>query len=107
VRALIRRDFDAAFAQCDVIVTPTAPSPAFRFGEKTSDPLEMYLSDIYTISANLAGIPGISVPCGLCANGLPAGLQLLGRPFDEATLLNLAYAYEQHGGPGIGRPPLD
>lgn len=107
VRALIKRDFDEAFTHCDVIATPTTPSPAFRFGEKTSDPLEMYLSDIYTISANLAGIPGISVPCGLCANGLPAGLQLLGRPFDEATLLHLAHAYEQHGGPGIGWPPLE
>jgi aspartyl-tRNA(Asn)/glutamyl-tRNA(Gln) amidotransferase subunit A len=86
VRTLIRRDFEAAFEACDVIATPTAPTPAFRLGEKTEDPLQMYLEDIFTVPANLAGIPGLSLPCGL-ASGLPVGLQLLGRPFDEETLL--------------------
>ena len=93
-RTLIRRDFDRAFDSCDVVATPTAPSTAFRFGEKTGDPLQMYLADIFTVPANLAGIPGLSVPCGL-AGGLPVGLQLLGRPFDEATLLRLGHAYER------------
>ncbi len=95
VRALIRRDFEEAFTACDVIVTPTSPTPAFRIGEKTSDPLQMYLSDIFTISCNLAGLPGISLPCGWTGEGLPIGLQLLGRPFDEETVLAAAYAYEQ------------
>jgi aspartyl-tRNA(Asn)/glutamyl-tRNA(Gln) amidotransferase subunit A len=95
VRALIRRDFDAAFAQCDLIATPVSPTPAFRLGEKLADPLTMYLSDIFTISANLAGTPGISVPCGFSALGLPIGLQLLGPPFGEAALLRAAYAFEQ------------
>jgi len=95
VRALIRRDFDAAFSTCDVIATPVSPTPAFRLGEKVDDPLTMYLSDIFTISANLAGIPGISVPCGFSALGLPMGLQLLGPVFGEADLLQAAYAFEQ------------
>ena len=88
VRTLIRQDFERAFDGCDVVATPTSPTPAFRFGEKTDDPLQMYLADIFTVPANLAGIPGISLPCGF-ASGLPVGLQLLGRPFDEATLLRL------------------
>ncbi|MBI2081064.1 MAG: Asp-tRNA(Asn)/Glu-tRNA(Gln) amidotransferase subunit GatA, partial [candidate division NC10 bacterium] len=95
VRTLIRQDFIEAFKRCDVILTPTSPTAAFRFGEKTADPLTMYLSDIFTISANLAGIPGISVPCGFTKAGLPIGLQLLGQPFDEARLLRAAHAYEQ------------
>jgi aspartyl-tRNA(Asn)/glutamyl-tRNA(Gln) amidotransferase subunit A len=95
VRTLLRRDFEQAFRGCDLIATPTAPEVAFRIGEKTSDPLKMYLSDIYTVSANLAGIPGLSVPCGF-ANGLPVGLQLLGRALDEATLLRVADAYQRH-----------
>ncbi len=95
VRTLLRRDFDHAFTEVDVIVTPTAPTPAFRIGEKADDPLQMYLSDIFTISANLAGIPALSMPCGLTRATLPVGLQLLGKPFDEATLLRTAYAYEQ------------
>jgi aspartyl-tRNA(Asn)/glutamyl-tRNA(Gln) amidotransferase subunit A len=95
VRTLLRRDFDTAFADVDVIVTPTTPTPAFRIGEKADDPLQMYLSDIFTISVNLAGIPALSMPCGLTRAGLPVGLQLLGKPFDEATLLRAAYAYEQ------------
>ncbi len=95
VRTLIKSDFDAAFGSCDVIATPTAPTPAFKLGERLEDPLTMYLSDIFTLSCNLAGIPGISVPCGLATGGLPIGLQILGRAFDEATLLKTAYAYEQ------------
>jgi len=100
VRTLIRRDFEAAFASCDVVATPTTPTPAFRLGEKTEDPLQMYLEDIFTVPANLAGIPGISVPCGL-ASGLPVGLQLLGRPFDEVTLLRAARTFEAAAGLGL------
>ena len=96
VRTLIKRDFDEAFKKFDAIVTPTSPTPAFKIGEKSSDPLTMYLSDIFTISANLAGIPGISVPCGFTKNSLPIGLQILGKPFDEETILRIAYNYEQN-----------
>ncbi len=96
VRTLIRQDFEEAFRKCDVIITPTSPTPAFKFGEKTEDPLTMYLSDIFTISANLAGVPAISIPCGFTRVGLPIGLQILGRPFDEETILSVAYAYEQN-----------
>ena len=106
VRALIKQDFDQAFEQCDIIVTPTAPTPAFEFGAKTADPLEMYLSDIYTISTNLAALPGISVPCGLTTSNLPAGLQIIGRAFDEETVLRAAYAYEQHSGINMGLAPI-
>jgi len=95
VRSLIERDFRNVFADCDVIATPTAPTPAFKLGEKTNNPLEMYLSDIYTITANLAGVPGISLPCGFSSNGLPIGLQLIGRHFDEARLLCVAHNLEQ------------
>ncbi|MCK4846816.1 MAG: Asp-tRNA(Asn)/Glu-tRNA(Gln) amidotransferase subunit GatA [Deltaproteobacteria bacterium] len=95
VRALIRKDFEDAFTKCDVILTPTSPTPAFKFGEKLEDPLTMYLSDIFTISCNLAGIPGISIPCGLTEAGLPIGLQLLGRHMDEATILRAAHAFEE------------
>jgi len=94
VRALIRRDFDRAFAQCDLIATPVSPTPAFRLGEKLADPLTMYLSDIFTISANLAGIPGMSLPCGFSSLGLPMGLQLLGPPFGEAAIFRAARAFE-------------
>ncbi|MFA4992246.1 MAG: amidase, partial [Candidatus Omnitrophota bacterium] len=94
-RTLIKRDFDEAFKKYDVIVTPTSPTPAFKIGEKTQDPLTMYLSDIFTISANLAGIPGVSIPCGFTGNNLPVGLQILGRPFDEETILRTAWNYEQ------------
>jgi aspartyl-tRNA(Asn)/glutamyl-tRNA(Gln) amidotransferase subunit A len=94
VRALIRRDFERAFEACDAVATPTTPSPAFRLGEKTSDPLQMYLEDVFTVPANLAGLPAVSVPCGL-AGGLPVGLQLLGRPFDEESLLQAAAAYQR------------
>ncbi|MFL5378658.1 MAG: Asp-tRNA(Asn)/Glu-tRNA(Gln) amidotransferase subunit GatA [Myxococcales bacterium] len=96
VRALIRRDFDRAFAAgVDAVVSPTAPTPAFKLGEKIDDPLAMYLNDIYTVSVNLAGLPGISVPSGFSKAGLPIGLQLVGRPFEEATLLRLARAAER------------
>ena len=96
VRTLIRRDFLKAFETVDAIVTPTTPTPAFKIGEKSDDPMRMYLSDIFTISCNLAGICGLSVPCGFTANPkLPIGLQLLGQPFGEATLLKIAHAYEQ------------
>ncbi len=95
VRALIKRDFDQAFEKVDAIVTPTSPTAAFKLGEKTSDPLQMYLADIFTISCNLAGLPGLSMPCGFTAAGLPVGLQLLGKPLGEATLLRVARAYER------------
>jgi aspartyl-tRNA(Asn)/glutamyl-tRNA(Gln) amidotransferase subunit A len=95
VRALVKRDFDDAFAEVDVIATPAAPTAAFRVGEKTNDPLAMYLADIFTISCNLAGLPGLVLPCGFTAAGLPIGLQLLGRPLDEATLFRAGGGYER------------
>ncbi|HEV7684305.1 MAG TPA: Asp-tRNA(Asn)/Glu-tRNA(Gln) amidotransferase subunit GatA [Pyrinomonadaceae bacterium] len=105
VRALIKQDFQKAFASCDAIITPTSPTPAFLLGEKVDNPLAMYLNDIYTVTANLAGIPGISVPCGLSANRLPIGFQLLGAHWSEATLLKLAHAYET-AQPFTERPPI-
>jgi aspartyl-tRNA(Asn)/glutamyl-tRNA(Gln) amidotransferase subunit A len=95
VRTLLTRDFDEAFKKVDVIAAPTCPTPAFKLGEKVNDPLAMYLADIYTVTANLAGIPGISVPCGENHEKLPIGLQLFARHFDEATLLRVAHAYER------------
>lgn len=95
VRALVKKDYEKAFDTCDAILTPTSPSVAFKIGEKSDDPLSMYLSDIYTVSANLAGIPGISVPCGLSSEGLPIGTQLLGNFWSEDVLLNLANVYEK------------
>ena len=95
VRTLIKRDFDDAFKSVDVIATPTAPTAAFKIGEKSADPLQMYLSDIFTISVNLAGIPGISIPCGFTKHNLPIGLQLFGKHFDEESILQAAFAYEQ------------
>jgi aspartyl-tRNA(Asn)/glutamyl-tRNA(Gln) amidotransferase subunit A len=106
VRGLIKRDFDEAFATCDIIITPTSPTPAFRIGEKTDDPLQMYLSDIFTISANLAGIPGISVPCGFTAGGLPIGVQFLAGHFQEGRLIQFASAYETHAKIERRRPRL-
>ncbi|MEP7076731.1 MAG: Asp-tRNA(Asn)/Glu-tRNA(Gln) amidotransferase subunit GatA [Acidobacteriota bacterium] len=94
VRALLRRDYAEAFAKCDAIITPTSPSVAFKIGERSDDPLAMYLSDIYTVSANLAGVPAISVPCGLSKDGLPIGLQLIGNYWSEASLLNFGHTYE-------------
>ncbi|WP_242361297.1 MULTISPECIES: Asp-tRNA(Asn)/Glu-tRNA(Gln) amidotransferase subunit GatA [unclassified Anaeromyxobacter] len=100
VRTLVRRDFDEAFRACDVVAGPVAPTVAFRLGEKTADPLQMYLADVFTITANLAALPGLSVPCGLeRESGMPVGLQLVGRPFDEATLLRAARALEREAGP--------
>src|SRR5712692_8981664 len=95
VRTLIKRDFDEAFKEVDVIVTPTMPTPAFKLGEKIQDPLQMYLSDIYTISVNLAGVPAVVVPCGISSGKLPIGLQIIGRLFEEEKILRAAYAYEQ------------
>ena len=106
VRTLIKNDFEVAFEKCDLIATPTSPTAAFKIGEKTDDPLTMYLSDIFTISCNLAGIPGISVPCGFTEAGLPIGLQLLGRPMDEATLLRGARAFERTSGISNRTPEL-
>ncbi len=94
VRTLIRDEFKAALEEVDALLSPTSPVPAFRLGEKSADPLAMYLTDIYTISVNLTGLPGLSVPCGFTSAGLPVGLQLIGRPFDEANLLAIARAYE-------------
>ncbi len=98
VRSLIARDFAEAFRQADAIITPTSPTAAFRLGEKTSDPLQMYLADIYTVTGSLAGVPGISVPCGKTSEGLPVGMQILGPHFSEARVLQLARAFEQTGG---------
>ncbi|HUD51314.1 amidase family protein, partial [Parvibaculum sp.] len=95
VRTLIARDFAEAYAKCDVLLTPTAPSAAFGIGEKTADPLSMYLNDVFTVTVNLAGLPGISVPAGLSSDGLPLGLQLIGKTFDEETLFRAAYALEE------------
>ena len=95
VRALLTRDFDEAFKKVDAIVTPTSPTAAFQLGEKANDPLAMYLADIYTVTADLAGIPGISIPCGQTREKLPIGLQILGKHFDEASILRLAHAYER------------
>jgi aspartyl-tRNA(Asn)/glutamyl-tRNA(Gln) amidotransferase subunit A len=98
VRTLIRRDFSDAFAQVDAIVCPTSPTPAFKLGERTADPLSMYLADVFTLAANMAGICGISIPCGFATfegKRLPVGLQILGKALDEATILRVAHAYEQ------------
>jgi aspartyl-tRNA(Asn)/glutamyl-tRNA(Gln) amidotransferase subunit A len=105
VRTLIRRDFESAFEQVDALVTPTSPTTAFPLGERTADPLQMYLADIFTIACNLAGLPGLSMPCGFDAAGLPVGLQLLGRSFDEAGLFRIAAAYEDATGSAARRPP--
>jgi aspartyl-tRNA(Asn)/glutamyl-tRNA(Gln) amidotransferase subunit A len=104
VRTLMRKDFDEAFQKVDVLVAPTAPTPAFRIGEKTEDPLQMYLSDIHTIPVNLAGIPAISIPCGFNHEGLPIGLQIMGKHFDEEMLLRVAYTFEQNTDFHLKRP---
>ena len=105
VRRLIFEDFQKVFGNMDIILGPTAPAAAFRLGEKTDNPLEMYLGDIYTVSVNIAGLCAISLPCGLDGNGLPVGMQLIGKPFDEGTLLRAAYAYQQNTGERV-RPSL-
>ncbi len=101
VRSLIARDFSDAFQKVDAIITPTAPTPAFRLGEKTADPLQMYLADIYTVTGSLAGVPGISVPCGKTKAGLPVGMQIFGAHFSEGRVLQLAHAFEKAGGASI------
>jgi aspartyl-tRNA(Asn)/glutamyl-tRNA(Gln) amidotransferase subunit A len=106
VRTLIKRDFEKAFEKADLIFTPVAPTPAFRKGEKTDDPLQMYLSDIFTISCNLAGLPGISVPAGFSSKGLPIGMQLLAPAFQEAPLLRAARAFEREAGVAGAKPKL-
>ncbi|NIO05174.1 MAG: Asp-tRNA(Asn)/Glu-tRNA(Gln) amidotransferase subunit GatA [Proteobacteria bacterium] len=107
VRTLVKQDFDHAFKETDVILTPTSPTPAFRIGEKTEDPLQMYLMDVFTIPVNMAGIPGISVPCGFSRQGLPVGLQFLGRHFDEETIIRAAYTFEQNTDFHLRKPPID
>ena len=106
VRTLIKRDFEEAFQKCDVVLTPAVPAPAFKIGEKMDDPLQMYLCDIFTLSANLAGIPGISVPCGYTKGGLPIGLQLLAGHFEEGKLIQVASAYEKHSKLEVRRPEI-
>jgi len=96
VRTLIKKDFEEAFKKVDVIIAPTTPETAFKFGEKTDDPIKMYLSDVLTIPCNIAGIPGISVPCGFSSAGLPIGMQILGKPFGEESVIHAAHAYERH-----------
>ncbi|MPY88500.1 MAG: Asp-tRNA(Asn)/Glu-tRNA(Gln) amidotransferase subunit GatA [Luteitalea sp.] len=105
VRTLIRRDYERAFAHLDVMLLPTSPTRPFRLGERVNDPLQMYLADVFTVSANLAGIPGVSVPCGFTRDRLPVGLQILGRPFDEATVLRVGDAYERATGWAQEVPP--
>ena len=106
VRTLLRRDYEQAFERADVVAMPTTPTPPFRLGEKTADPLQMYLTDVFTVSANLAGLPALSVPCGFAHERLPVGLQLTGRTFDEATLLRIGDAYERMTGWHKETPPL-
>jgi aspartyl-tRNA(Asn)/glutamyl-tRNA(Gln) amidotransferase subunit A len=105
VRTLIRRDYEQAFDRVDVVAMPTTPTAAFKLGEKISDPLQMYLADIFTVSASLAGLPAISVPCGLTASTLPVGLQLTGRMFDETTLFQAAHRYESRTSWWKQQPP--
>ena len=95
VRTLIRQEFDALFEEVDILMSPVSPTTAFKFGENSDDPLQMILADVLTVSANLAGITGLSVPCGFDDKGLPIGLQILGAPYTEATVLNAGYAYQQ------------
>ena len=95
VRTLVTKEFEKAFAKYDVILTPTSPNVAFEMGTKSNNPLEMYLADICTVSVNIAGLPGISIPCGVDSKGMPVGMQLIGNKFEEEKILNVAYAYEQ------------
>jgi aspartyl-tRNA(Asn)/glutamyl-tRNA(Gln) amidotransferase subunit A len=106
VRTLILRDYAQAFERVDVVAMPTSPIPPFKLGERVSDPLQMYLADIFTVSANLAGLPAVSVPCGFTADRLPIGLQLTGRAFDEATILRTADAYERDAAWWKQAPPI-
>ena len=95
VRTLVMNEFNKAFEKYDVIITPTSPTTAFKIGEKSTNPMEMYLADICTVSVNIAGLPGISIPCGIDSKGLPIGMQIVGKKFDEETIIKAAYAYEQ------------
>jgi aspartyl-tRNA(Asn)/glutamyl-tRNA(Gln) amidotransferase subunit A len=104
VRTLIKRDYDQAFQNVDAFLTPVSPTAAFKIGEKVNDPIAMYLSDIYTVTANLAGIPSLSLPCGFTATGLPVGLQIMARQFDESTILKLAHSYSREF--PVESPPL-
>jgi aspartyl-tRNA(Asn)/glutamyl-tRNA(Gln) amidotransferase subunit A len=109
VRRLLRRDFDRAFASCDVVVGPTTPTPAFRLGEKTSDPVAMYLNDVLTAPASVSGLPAVSIPCGFADEGgtrLPIGLQLVGAPRDDARVLAVARRFEEATDHHTARPPL-
>jgi len=106
VRTLIRQDFEQAFRTFDVLVAPTAPTAAFKIGEKADDPLQMYLSDVFTVPINLSGMPGISLPCGFSSTGLPIGLQIIGKAFEEATILRVAYAFEQQTEHHRRKPPI-
>ncbi len=106
VRTLIKKDFDEVFKTYDVILTPTSPTTAFKFGEKMDDPLTMYLSDVFTVNCNLAGIPGISIPCGFNSSGMPIGLQLLAKPFNEEMIFRVAYTFEQNTDYHLKRPSL-
>jgi aspartyl-tRNA(Asn)/glutamyl-tRNA(Gln) amidotransferase subunit A len=107
VRRMIKDDFDRAFdGDCDCIITPTSPTVAFKIGERIDNPLAMYLSDIYTISVNLSGLPAVSVPCGFNQEGLPIGLQIIARPFDEETIFRVAYTFEQNTGWHKRKPKL-
>jgi aspartyl-tRNA(Asn)/glutamyl-tRNA(Gln) amidotransferase subunit A len=105
VRTLLKQDFERAFEQVDAIVGPTSPTVAFRIGERTDDPYQMYLADVFTIPANMAGIPGVAIPCGF-SDGLPVSLQVLGKAFDEATILRVAHAYERSASWWTMRPEL-
>ena len=107
VRTLIRHDFEEAFQKCTVLVTPTCPTAAFRIGERIDDPLTMYLGDIFTISLNLAGVPGMSLPCGFTSSGLPIGMQIIGKHFDESTILRAAFAYQSGTGHHLEKPAID
>ena len=106
VKAIIKNSFDKAFEKYDVILSPTAPTTALKMGENLSDPLKMYLGDIYTVSVNLAGLPSMVVPCGFDSNGLPVGLQLTGKAFSENTLMNIAYSYQQETDFHLKKPVL-
>jgi aspartyl-tRNA(Asn)/glutamyl-tRNA(Gln) amidotransferase subunit A len=105
IRTLVKRDFDAVFERYDAVLAPTSPSVAFELGQKTTDPVQMYLSDVCTLPVNIAGLPGVSVPCGLL-DGLPAGLQIITPAFSEELLVRVAYAYEQSGHYTRQRPKI-
>jgi aspartyl-tRNA(Asn)/glutamyl-tRNA(Gln) amidotransferase subunit A len=107
IRTLIRQDFNQALEQCDVLVAPTTPTTAFRLGEMVSDPMQMYLQDVFTLALSLAGLPGLSLPCGFDRSGLPIGLQIMGGAFDEARVLRVAHAYESATGWHKQRPNME